>query len=355
MARSTTHSVTFSVRLGILSHACYNGAMRALVKTSAGPGLTYTDRPDPAPGPSDAVIHIKATSLCGTDAHIYNWDAWAHSRIHPPRTIGHEMCGEVVEVGSDVTLVKVGDYVAAESHLTCGACFQCRTGQAHVCKNYRILGVDRDGSFADYVVFRKLCSGKPRPTFRRNSPPPGTPRQRRGRRSGRRPDRTDGLDHRLRSDRTFRRRRRTQRPALPTIIATDVSDYRLGWRNSSASITSLNAKTDRPDLIAAAIRDITGGEGVDASLEMSGNPTGLHHAFQSVKNGGRVTLFGIPTGPLNCDLANDIIFKGHSSLWHYRAASVQYLVSIGRTLQGRTQYQARHHPYVSAERLRPRI
>ena len=116
------------------------------------PGLTATTCPDPTPGPYDAVIRVKATSLCGTDAHIYNWDPWAHSRIHPPRIIGHEMCGEVVEVGSSVTLVKIGDYVAAESHLTCGTCFQCRTGQAHVCRNYRILGVDRDGSFAEYVV-----------------------------------------------------------------------------------------------------------------------------------------------------------------------------------------------------------
>ncbi|HVG01797.1 MAG TPA: alcohol dehydrogenase catalytic domain-containing protein, partial [Nitrospira sp.] len=83
------------------------------MKTTAQPGLTYSVRPDPAPGPSEAVIQVKATSLCGTDAHIYNWDAWAHSRIHPPRTIGHEMCGEVVAVGGDVTLVRVGDYVAA--------------------------------------------------------------------------------------------------------------------------------------------------------------------------------------------------------------------------------------------------
>src|SRR4029078_5826590 len=135
-----------------IAHLVYNEAMRALVKTSAQPGLSATDRPDPKPGPADAIIRVTATSLCGTDAHIYNWDAWAHSPVHPPRISGHERCGEVVEVGSDVTLVKVGDYVAAESHLTCGHCFQCRTGQAHVCKNYRILGVDHDGSFAEHVA-----------------------------------------------------------------------------------------------------------------------------------------------------------------------------------------------------------
>src|SRR6266545_2717532 len=126
--------------------------MRALVKTSAAPGLTSTTWPDPSPGPSDVVVKIKATSLCGTDAHIYRWDACAQRRVHPPRIIGHEMCGEVVEVGKDVSLVAVGDYVAAESHLTCGRCFQCRTGQAHVCKHYTILGIDRDGSFAEYVA-----------------------------------------------------------------------------------------------------------------------------------------------------------------------------------------------------------
>src|SRR5207342_469166 len=144
--------VFFVNRVGGIEHLVYNGPMRALVKTSAQPGLIATDRPDPRPGLTDAIIRVKATSLCGTDAHIYNWDPWALSRIHPPRIIGHEMCGEVVDVGSSVKLVRTGDYVAAESHLTCGTCFQCRTGQAHVCRNYRILGVDRDGSFAEYVV-----------------------------------------------------------------------------------------------------------------------------------------------------------------------------------------------------------
>ena len=95
-----------------------------------------------------------------------------------------------------------------------------------------------------------------------------------------------------------------------TIIATDVSDYRLGLATQVGVDHVLNANTDGPDAIAAAILDITGGEGVDASLEMSGHPTALHHAFRSVKNGGRVTLFGIPSGPVTCDLANEVIFKG---------------------------------------------
>ncbi|MEP6933829.1 MAG: alcohol dehydrogenase catalytic domain-containing protein, partial [Nitrospirota bacterium] len=265
--------------------------MRALVKTSAQPGLTAIDRPDPKPSPSDALIRVTATSLCGTDAHIYNWDPWAHSRIQPPRIIGHEMCGEVVEVGSNVTLVKVGDYVAAESHITCGHCFQCRTGQAHVCKNYRILGVDQDGSFAEYIALPEAVLWKTSPTL----PPELACLQE---------PLGNAVDAALVEDLTGQTVlitgcgptglfaaavARTAGAAM--IIATDVSAYRLDLAKQVGADHVLDAKIETADRIAAAIRDITAGEGVDASLEMSGNPSALHHAFSAVKNGGRVTLF----------------------------------------------------------------
>jgi threonine 3-dehydrogenase len=284
--------------------------MQALVKTSTGPGLIASDRPDPKPGSTEAIVRVTATSLCGTDAHIYNWDPWAHSRIHPPRIIGHEMCGEVVDIGSDVTLVKVGDYVAAESHLTCGVCFQCRTGQAHVCKNYRILGVDRDGSFAEYVVLPETVLWKSSRTL----PPELACLQE---------PLGNAVDAALVEDLTGQTIlitgcgptglfaaavARTAGAAM--IIATDVSAYRLDLARQVGADHVLNAKTQTADSIAAAIREITSGEGVDASLEMSGNPTALHQAFSAVKNGGRVTLFGIPTGAVSFDLPNEIIFKG---------------------------------------------
>src|SRR3990167_7534661 len=253
--------------------------MRALVKTSAQPGLTATDRPDPKPGPTDAIIRVTATSLCGTDAHIYNWDPWAHSRIHPPRIIGHEMCGEVVEIGADVARVKVGDYVAAESHITCGQCYQCRTGQAHVCRNYRILGVDRDGSFAEYVVLpdNVLWNTSPSipPEYASVQEPLG-----------------NAVDAALAEDLTGHTVLITgcgptglfsaavaRTAGAATIIATDVSEYRLGLAKQVGADYVLNAKTETPEQIAAAIREITEGEGVDASLEMSGHPGALHQAF----------------------------------------------------------------------------
>lgn len=284
--------------------------MKALVKTVAGPGLTLTDWADPTPRPHDAVIKVAATSLCGTDAHIYRWDEWAQGRIHPPRVIGHELCGHVVEVGREVSLVKTGDYVAAESHLTCGACFQCRTGLAHVCKNYKILGVDRDGSYAQYVVLPENVLWKTDP----NIPPELACLQE---------PIGNAVDAALAEDLTGQTVLITgcgptglfatavaRTAGAATIIASDVSDYRLGLAKQVGADHVLNAKVYSPEQLAAVILDITAGEGVDASLEMSGNPEALHQAFRAVKNGGRVTLFGIPTGPVTFDLPNEMIFKG---------------------------------------------
>lgn len=284
--------------------------MRALVKTTTAPGLTATSWPDPVPGPREVVVKVAATSLCGTDAHIYRWDEWAQGRVHPPRIIGHELCGHVVEAGREVSLVKVGDYVAAESHITCGACFQCRTGQAHVCKQYRILGIDCDGSYAEYIslpegVLWRTAAEIP-PEFACVQEPLG-----------------NAVDAALAEDLTGHTVLVTgcgptglfaiavaRVSGAAVIIATDTSEYRLGLAKQVGADLTVNVKTGHPEAVNEAIRELTAGEGVDAALEMSGNPAALHQAFRAVKNGGRVTLFGIPTGQVCFDLPNEIIFKG---------------------------------------------
>ena len=284
--------------------------MKALVKTAPGPGLTLQQMPDPRPGPSEVVVRVTATSLCGTDAHIYNWDEWAQSRIRPPRIIGHEMCGEVAALGPGVSSVAVGEYVAAESHFTCGVCFQCRTGQAHVCRNYRILGIDVDGSCAEFVVLPERVLWK---TSRDIPPELACLQEPLG----------NAVDAALAEDLSGQTVLITgcgptglfaaavaRVAGASVIIASDVSDYRLGLAKQLGVDHTLNAKTDMPESMAAALLEITGGEGVDAALEMSGDPAALHQVFRSVKNGGRVTLFGIPTGQVCFDLPNEIIFKG---------------------------------------------
>ena len=284
--------------------------MHALVKTVSAPGLTPTNWPDPAPGPHEVIVKVAATSLCGTDAHIYRWDEWAQGRVEPPRIIGHEVCGHVVEVGCEVSLVKIGDYVAAESHITCGVCFQCRTGQAHVCKQYKILGIDRDGSYAEFVALPESVLWKTAPEippeFACVQEPLG-----------------NAVDAALAEDLTGHTvlvmgcgptglfaAAVARTAGAATIIASDVSEYRLGLAKQVGVDHIINAKTELPEQVAEAILDVTGGEGVDAALEMSGDPTALHQAFRAVKNGGRVTLFGIPTGSVCFDLPNEIIFKG---------------------------------------------
>src|SRR5213595_39127 len=126
--------------------------MQAVVKPQAAPGADVREVKIPAFGRNDVLVKVQVASICGTDLHIYEWDAWAQKRIHPPLVPGHEFCGTVAAIGREVTSVKEGDFVSAEMHVNCGKCLQCRTGEAHICHNVRIIGVDSDGAFAEYVV-----------------------------------------------------------------------------------------------------------------------------------------------------------------------------------------------------------
>src|ERR671935_985588 len=126
--------------------------MLAVVKPEAKAGAEIRDVKVPSFGPTDVLVKVKVASVCGTDLHIFEWDAWAQKRIHPPLIPGHEFCGHVAAVGSEVTTVKEGDFVSAEMHVACGKCFQCRTGEAHICQHVKIIGVDANGAFAEYVV-----------------------------------------------------------------------------------------------------------------------------------------------------------------------------------------------------------
>lgn len=126
--------------------------MRALTKLSADPGLELLDHPEPGCGAWDVKIRVLRAGICGTDLHLADWDDWARSTVDPPLVIGHEFYGEIVEVGSEVTSVAVGDRASGEGHIVCGTCRNCRAGHRHVCIAIEGLGVNRDGAFADFVV-----------------------------------------------------------------------------------------------------------------------------------------------------------------------------------------------------------
>ena len=127
--------------------------MKAIIKEQAGPGhIKLVTRPIPKPGPRDVLTKVLAAAICGTDVHINHWDDWSEKRVLPGTVIGHEFAGEVVEVGSEVTSVKVGDIVSAESHIVCNTCEMCHLGHLHVCYNTKLFGVNVDGCFAEYAV-----------------------------------------------------------------------------------------------------------------------------------------------------------------------------------------------------------
>src|SRR5438270_9960667 len=127
------------------------GTMKALRKVRAARGLQMDTVAVPLIGPTDVLVRVKTASICGTDLHIYGWDRWSQGRVKPPVTLGHEFCGTVERVGDEVRAVMAGDFVSAEMHVNCGHCHQCRLGEAHICQNLRIIGIDQDGAFAEFV------------------------------------------------------------------------------------------------------------------------------------------------------------------------------------------------------------
>src|SRR6516225_1243303 len=126
--------------------------MKALIKQEAKPGIWLADIPEPKVGPNDVLIEVAKTAICGTDMHIYNWDAWAQKTIPVPMAVGHEYCGWILEVGSEVKGLKKGDRVSGEGHITCGYCRNCRAGRRHLCRNTVGVGVNRPGAFAQYLA-----------------------------------------------------------------------------------------------------------------------------------------------------------------------------------------------------------
>lgn len=281
--------------------------MRAVVKTSNAPGLEWVETELPSIGPDDVLVRVRAVSICGTDLHIRRWDTWASGRVHPPLIIGHEMCGEVVDVGRNVTSVTVGDFVSAESHIVCGICDQCRTGNAHICRYTQILGVDTNGVFAEYVRIPAANAWKN---------PPDMPWELAALQEnfGNSVHTAMAVDARGKSV-LVTGCGPVGLMAIPVlravgarlIIATDISPYRLNLACCMGADIALNPTSDD---VAGIVREHTRGAGVDALLEFSGAVSAIRQGFQLLRDGGEAALLGIPDCPIELDWANDLVFKG---------------------------------------------
>ena len=282
--------------------------MWAIRKRGPAPGLALDEVPVPVPLDDEVLVEVEAASVCGTDLHIFRWDAWARNRIEPPLTLGHEFAGTVKAIGRSVRHVAVGDYVSAESHVTCGACYHCRTGRAHMCEKTQILGVDRNGAFAQYVavpesVIWQNDRSKLPPEIATLQEPFGNA--------------VFALSHEDVAGKSVAilgcgpvglfSIGIARASGAGRVLASDRMPFRLGLaeRMGAHEVLDLRDVADAP----AWFVEHNEGEHPDVVFEMSGAREAIVDAFRIARNGGRVILFGIPAQPVELDVAEELIFK----------------------------------------------
>ncbi|AFK06611.1 L-threonine 3-dehydrogenase [Mesotoga prima MesG1.Ag.4.2] len=282
--------------------------MIAIVKERPAPGLTLKRVPVPRElGPHDVLVKVKRASICGTDVHIYNWDAWSQERIRPPQIDGHEFTGEVVSIGGDVSSVKVGDSVVSETHIPCQKCLQCRTGKMHICKNMQILGVHRDGVFAEYVRVPEVVLWKVDPSipleYASIMEPFG-----------------NAIHTALVTDLTGKNVLITGAGPIGVmavavakvsgaaqVIVSEIKEFRKELaRKMGADVIIDPTKEDLTKKVKAMTED----NGADVLLEMSGNTTAFKQGLDSLTNGAVVSLLGVFPGELSFDINGLFTFKG---------------------------------------------
>jgi threonine 3-dehydrogenase len=280
--------------------------MRALTKLRPEEGLTLTQVERPVVGHNDVLIKIRKTAICGTDVHIWNWDDWARKTIPVPMHVGHEYMGEIVEMGQEVTGLKVGDRVSGEGHITCGFCRNCRAGRRHLCRNTQGVGVNRPGAFADYLVLPALNAFKI---------PDDIP-----------DDIAAILDPFGNATHTALAFDLVGEDVLITgagpigsmaaaiarhvgarhVVITDVNDYRLRLAKKMGATRTVNVDRETlPDVMS----ELGMTEGFDVGLEMSGVPSALTSMLEQMTHGAKIAMLGIPTAGFPIDWTQ-VIFKG---------------------------------------------
>ena len=309
--------------------------MKAVVMARPAYGaFEWRDVPVPEPGPRDVLVKVQVAAICGSDIHVYRWSEWAQgANIPVPYIAGHEFCGEVVAVGSQVTAVKPGDRVAGETHIPCGQCYQCRTGLQHICHNERIFGIHTNGCFAEYTLLPEPCAVKVMDGVRADEAallePMGGP------------FRAAVLLDPLGSSLFLQGCGPiglfgiaiARLAGAATIISSDVSDYRLELAKKMGADVLLNPKRDD---VAAAVRELTGGLGVDGVADFSGNVPAIEQIFGLARHGGKAVLFGVPDGPVKIDAAGKVILSEvnvqglHGRKMYETWYKTQRLLAVGR-------------------------
>jgi threonine 3-dehydrogenase len=279
--------------------------MKALVKSSAEPGLWLADVPEPEPGINDVLIRIDRTGICGTDLHIYKWDAWAQKTIPVPMVVGHEFVGEIVEIGSNVADFRPGDIVSGEGHVVCGRCRNCLAGRRHLCAHTKGIGVNRPGAFAEYLSLPMTNVWHHDHAIDRDVAAIFDP-------FGNAVHTALSFDL-LGEDVLITGAGPIGIMAVAIakhagaryVVVTDVNDYRLGLAKKMGADVALNVSTGR---IAGVQQQLGMREGFDVGLEMSGNPAAFREMIDNMAHGGKIAMLGIPAEQIAIDW-NKVVFN----------------------------------------------
>ena len=280
--------------------------MKSLAKLKAEPGIWITDTEKPELGHNDLLIKINKTAICGTDIHIYNWDEWAQKTIPVPMVVGHEYAGEVVAIGQEVKGFTLGDRVSGEGHITCGHCRNCRGGRTHLCRNTVGVGVNRAGSFAEYLVIPAYNAFKL-------------------------PDEIsddlaaifDPFGNAVHTALSFdlvgedvlitgagpigiMAAAVAKHVGARHVVITDINEYRLDLARKMGATRAVDVSKEN---LADVMTELGMTEGFDVGMEMSGVPMAFTSMLESMNNGGKIAMLGIPGSDMAIDWSQ-VIFKG---------------------------------------------
>ncbi len=280
--------------------------MKALSKLKAETGIWMTDAQKPEMGHNDLLIKIRKTAICGTDMHIYNWDDWAQATIPVPMVVGHEYVGEVVDMGQEVRGFNIGDRVSGEGHITCGHCRNCRAGRVHLCRNTIGVGVNREGSFAEYLVI---------PAYNAFKIPDNI--------SDELASIFDPFGNAVHTALSFdlvgedvlitgagpigiMAAAVAKHVGARHVVITDINPYRLELAEKMGATRAVNVAEQKLEDVMAEL-GMT--EGFDVGLEMSGVPVAFNSMLNNMNHGGKIAMLGIPPSDMAVDW-NQVIFKG---------------------------------------------
>ncbi len=279
--------------------------MKALVKSKAAPGLWLEDVPVPTVGINDVLIRVDRTGICGTDLHIYHWDAWAQKTIPVPLVIGHEFVGEIVEVGANVTDFFPGEVVSGEGHVVCGRCRNCLAGRRHLCAHTQGVGVNRPGAFAEYIALPMTNVWHHRPGVDLDVAAIFDPFGNAVHTALSFPVLGEDVLVTGAGPIGIMAAAVARHAGARFVVVTDINEYRLALARKMGATVALNVQEGS---LSDVQKELGMTEGFDVGLEMSGNPAALQSMIGAMCHGGKIAMLGIPNGAIDVDW-NAIVFN----------------------------------------------